>query len=63
MENSKKSLNILLFEIGIWMIPYDAMHVMPSTYAPISVYAFFLSLLITLVNRKGKLYIWSYVKI
>ncbi len=36
----------LLFRLGIFLLPYDAIrHILPSTYRPISVYFFFLYLL------------------
>lgn len=56
-EQRNKPLNVLLFELGILLIPYDAMHVMPSTYAPISLYAFLFSLISSLSQKRGKLYV------
>ena len=50
----RKPLHILVFEIGLFLIPYDAMHVMPSTYAPLSVYPFFISFFIGMIKKKWK---------
>ena len=50
-----KPVYILFFELGILLLPYDAIKVMPSTYSPISVYPFSISLFIYLVFNRGKL--------
>lgn len=43
----------VFFALGIFLLPYDAFPVMPSTYRPISIVPFFIALLFTL-SAEGK---------
>lgn len=52
--SEKKPKSVLLFEIGIVLLPYDAIHyMMPTTYAPISIYLFFLAFIILIAEKRG----------
>lgn len=50
-----KSLSMLFFEVGIFLLPYDAMHVMPSTYRPISIYFFLLSVFLLPTQKRYRI--------
>lgn len=44
-----------LFKLAIFLLPYDAVHyLVPSQYAPISIYPFFILLIYMVINRRWR---------
>ena len=52
MRTTKIEDNI--FKLAVFLLPYDAIHyLVPSQYAPVSIYPFFILLIYMILNRRG----------
>lgn len=51
-----KTIDEILLIVGIMLIPYDALRVMPSEYRPIAIFPLLLALLFCFANRNNRLF-------